>query len=388
MRTFGKWLGRILLMLILAIAVVYVWKRDQVNRLYSVVTLYDANKIVGNFSGMNLAFPNTEIDRGTGPVHALAQGPSATMPDAFDTWVTDRTVTSLVVLKDGALVHESYYQGTTDTDRRMSFSVAKSFLSALFGVVVSDGQITSLDDPVTKYAASLKGSAYDGASIKNVLQMSSGVLFDEDYLAFSSDINRMSRVLALGGSMDGFTEDLRATFTTPGAQWKYVSIDTHVLSMVIRGATGRDIAALMSEKIIAPLGLEQAPYYITDGDGVAFVLGGLNLRTRDYARFGQMFLQNGMLDGHQIVPADWVTASTQASAKTAPGKIGYGYQWWIPVDATAGEFLGRGIYGQYIYVNQPLGIVIASTAADRLFRESGVHSANIAMFRAIAASAQ
>lgn len=384
MRTFGKWVGRILVMLILAIVVVGVWKRTEITRLVAVITLYDEDKIVGNFSGMNLAFPNTDIDRGTGPVSALPTSPKATMPADLAQWSEDRSVTSLVVLKDGALVHESYYKGTTDADRRMSFSVAKSFLSALFGVVVAEGHIESLDDPVVKYATSLKGSAYDRASIRDVLQMSSGVLFDEDYLAFGSDINRMSRVLALGGSMDGFTEDLSETFVRPGTQWQYVSIDTHVLSMVIRGATGRDIAGLLAEKIIQPLGFEESPYYVVDGDGVAFVLGGLNIRTRDYARFGQMFLQNGMYGGQQVVPADWVAASTAPSAKTAPGKIEYGYQWWIPVGTTGGEFLGRGIYGQYIYINQPLGVVIASTATDRKFREDGAHASNIAMFREIA----
>ncbi|PSL19759.1 serine hydrolase domain-containing protein [Shimia abyssi] len=388
MRTFGKWLGRILLMLILAAVVVFVWKREQISRLYSVVTLYDADKIVANFSGMNLAFPNVTVERGTGPVFELPAGAPLSMPTGFKQWTNDRAVTALVVLKDSALVHESYYQGTTDTDRRMSFSVAKSFLSALFGVVVAEGHIASLDDPVTQYAPSLAGGAYDGASIRDVLQMSSGVSFDEDYLDFNSDINRMSRTLALGGSMDGFTEALAETFIAPGTQWQYVSIDTHVLSMVIRGATGRDIASLLSEKIIAPLGLEEAPYYITDGDGVAFVLGGLNLRTRDYARFAQMFLQNGFANGAQIVPADWVTASTIASDKTQPGKIQYGYQWWIPINATHGEFLGRGIYGQYIYINQPLGIVIATNAADKGFREGGAHASNVAMFRAIAAAAQ
>jgi hypothetical protein len=218
--------------------------------------------------------------------------------------------------------------------------------------------------------------------------MSSGVTFDEDYLDYDSDINRMGRVIALGGTMDGFAEGLTETFTTPGATWQYVSIDTHILGMVIRGATGRDIPSLLSEKIIAPLGYEDTPYYITDGEGVAFVLGGLNIRTRDYARFGQMFLQNGAYDGQQVVPAAWVAESTVASANTEAGKIGYGYQWWVPIGATEGEYLGRGIYGQYIYVNRPLGVVIATNAADRNFRDPGAHESNVAMFRAIAAAAQ
>ncbi|MDP2519047.1 serine hydrolase domain-containing protein [Shimia thalassica] len=388
MRTIGKWLGRILLMLILAAAVMYVWKREEIHRLMAVNSLFSEDKIVHNFSNMNQAFLTRDVARGEGPVSALPQGPNADMPSGFADWVEQRSVTGVVVLKDGQMVHETYYQGTSPEDQRISWSVAKSYLSALFGVVLAEGHIESLDDPVTKYAPSLAGTAYDAATIRNVLQMSSGVTFDEDYLDFNSDINRMGRVIALGGTMDSFAEGLSETFIAPGAQWKYVSIDTHILGMVIRGATGRDIASLLSEKIIQPLGYEASPYYITDGVGVAFVLGGLNIRTRDYARFGQMFLQNGMYDGQQIVPADWVAASTVPSAKTEEGKLHYGYQWWMPKDVRDGEFFGIGVYGQYVYINQPLGIVIAVNSADRQFKQDGVSDSNIAMFRQIGESLQ
>ena len=388
MRTFGKWLGRILLLLIVTAALLYAWKREEIARLMAVNSLFSEEKIVDNFSHMDRAFLTRPVDRGTAPVSLLPEGEAMTLPEGASDWIDTRSLTALVVLKDGAIVHESYHRGTSAEDRRISWSVAKSYLSALFGVIMAEGHIASLDDPVVKYAPSLKGGAYDKATIRNVLQMSSGVTFDEDYLDYDSDINRMGRVIALGGTMDGFAEGLTETFTAPGTQWQYVSIDTHILGMVIRGATGRNIPSLLSEKIIAPLGYEEAPYYVTDGEGVAFVLGGLNIRTRDYARFGQMFLQNGAYNGQQIVPAEWVSESTVASAKTEPGKIGYGYQWWVPIGATEGEYLGRGIYGQYVYVNQPLGVVIASNAADRGFREPGAHESNVAMFRAIAAAAQ
>lgn len=192
MRTFYKWMGRSLLTIIITLAIIYVWKSDEISRLYSVVTLYDEDKIVANFSNMNLAFPHKEVNRGSGPVSILEAGPQIQSSEALTRWTQERSVTALVILKDGALVHESYYQGTKETDRRMSFSVAKSFLSALLGVVVEEGYIAALNDPVIKYAKSLQGTAYDKSSILNVLQMSSGVTFDEDYSAFNSDINRMS----------------------------------------------------------------------------------------------------------------------------------------------------------------------------------------------------
>ena len=217
-------------------------------------------------------------------------------------------------------------------------------------------------------------------------RMASGSTFDEDYLDYDSDINRMGRVLALGGKMDEFAANLTETFAPAGETWQYTSIDTHVLGMVARGATGRDIPDLMGDKLIAPLGLELAPLYLTDGVGVAFVLGGLNITTRDYARFGQMILQNGTWQGQRIVPEDWVIASTRPNAPTKPGKVGYGYQWWIPVGATEGQFMGRGIYGQYLYIDQQAGVVIVTTAADRSFRETGVNEGNIEMFRQIVAA--
>lgn len=375
------------IVLVAAVVAVGLWKRQEIMRLLAVNSLFSAKKIVKNFSSMEQAFLTLPLTRGDGPVFDLPKGAQITLPDGGAKWLVDRQITALVVLNDGQMVFEDYYLGTTAQDRRISWSVAKSFLSALFGILHEEGTFDSLNDPVTKYAPELGNSAYAKASLRNVLQMSSGVEFDEDYLAFKSDINRMGRVLALGGSMDKFSQTLTGVFDEPGKTWQYVSIDTHVLGMVIRGATGRNVTDLLQEKVLHPMGLECDPYYISDGFGVAFVLGGLNLRTRDYARFGQMFLQQGQYNGQQIVPADWVAASTKASANTAPGETRYGYQWWVPGDAEPGEYFARGIYGQYIYINERLNAVIASNAADLHFREDGIDRQDIDMFRQIANSA-
>lgn len=375
--------GILLLAVILAAAVF--WQREKIIRLVAVNSLFSQEKIVSNFSHMDSMFLTRPLERGSNGVSALPVGTPIPLPAPVRDWVSARSVTSLLVMKDGEIISEDYFLGTGPDDLRISWSVAKSYLSALFGIVMAEGKIASLDDPVTKYAPLLVGSAYDGATIRNVLNMASGVQFNEDYLDFNSDINRMGRVLALGGTMDGFATSVDQRLRTPGEAWQYVSIDTHVIGMVIRGATGRSIGELLEEKIIKPMGLETAPYYVTDGEGVAFVLGGLNVTTRDYARFGQMFLNGGRWNGAQIVPQDWVATSTRASAPTVAGNTGYGYQWWVPVGAVEGEYMARGIYGQYIYVNRPLGVVIASTAADKKFREAGVSAQNIAMFRRIAA---
>lgn len=385
MRRFIKLTLRVTLFFALILSAAAMWKREEITRLFAVNSLFNAKKIVHNFSHMDEAFLNTPISRGQSSVSALAQGASVELPASTTDWIKARNVTALIVLKDGQMVYENYYLGTGADDLRISWSVAKSFLSALVGILLEEGAIASIDDPIIKYAPSLKGSAYETASLRNVLQMSSGVTFDEDYLDKSSDINRMGRAIALGGSLDDFTASLKDSFIEPGLAMQYVSIDTHVIGMVVRGATGRSVIDLISEKIVTPLGFEKQPYYITDGDGVAFVLGGLNLTTRDYARFGLMISQDGQYNGQQIVPKAWLRASTKVSANTKEGDRKYGYQWWIPATgATEGEFFAHGIYGQYIYINRPLGVVIASNAADRGFKNEGVSVANIEAMRLIA----
>lgn len=368
------------------IAAIGVWKRANIVRLIKVLGLFSEQRIVSNFSNMHRIFLTHDMVAAHSAPSVLPRGPQTKLPPQATQWIKDRSVTALVVLKDGNIVFEDYFKGTTETDIRINWSISKSYLSALFGVLLDEGVFDSIDDPVIKYAPEFAGSAYKAASIKNVLQMSSGVLFDEDYLRFFSDINRMGRVLALGQSMDQFAIKQTKSLAQPGAKWEYVSIDTHVIGMVIRGATGRPIHALLNEKILEPLGCEAAPYYLTDGFGTDFVLGGLNTTTRDNARFAQMFADGGRWNGRQIVPASWVDASTAASADTLPGETGYGYQWWIPWGSQTGQCLGRGIYGQYIYIDRVNNVVIATHGADRDFRDDDVQVENELMFRTIAES--
>jgi CubicO group peptidase (beta-lactamase class C family) len=380
-----RWIKRGLYALLALVAVAGVAafvKRDDITRLLAVNSLFEADKITNNFSHMDKLFFHRPLSRGDGPVSPLPPGPALTLPAQVEEWIKARSVTGLVVLKDGQIRHDSYYLATTPEDLRISWSVAKSFLSALFGLLEAEGTFASLDDPVTKYAPSLIGSGYDGVSVHDVLTMSSGVYFNEDYLDYNSDINRMGRVLALGGSMDEFAASLTRE-VEPGSRFHYVSIDTHVIGMVIRGATGKDIPELMNEKLLAPMGLEADPYILTDGLGVSFVLGGMNLRTRDYARFGQMVAQGGQWKGRQIVPADWVARMISPQAKDGSA---YGFQWWIPANAHQGEVMARGIYGQYIYIDQASQVVIAVNAADRGFEDPGVDEGTIAILRQIAAS--
>lgn len=380
MRLWTKRLGLALLALAAATGIAAAVLHEEIARLWAVQSLFEPDRIVENFSHMDRAFLTVALP--TEPGAPLPRAEPIALPDIAADWVEARAVTGMVVLADCAITHESYRLGTEPDDLRISWSVAKSALSLLVGTLVADGTL-ELDDPVVLHAPELLHSAYDGASLRDVLQMESGVRFDEDYADPGSDINRMGRAVALGGTLDGFTAALTARDRPAGEAWQYVSMDTHVIGMVVRGATGRPVPDLLAERVLAPAGIGPATY-LTDGEGVAFVLGGLNMRLVDYARLGLLVAQDGTMAGRQIVPADWIEASTAASARTEPGAMGYGYQWWIAPDARPGEVLGRGVYGQWLYVDRARDVVIAVSAADRDFRAPGVTDATLRALRAVA----
>jgi len=373
--------------------------RVQIRQFYHTVRLFDEDVIVANFSNMGSIAPTITIKR-SGQVtpfdhqlQALAESfvyknESLSMA-AF---LEETSTTALLVINGNDIVYEKYYQGTGEYDQRISWSMAKSFLSAIFGVAVNEGLIPDLNQAVTDYVPELKGSGYDGVSIKNVLQMSTGVYFNEDYGDFHSDINRMGRIMALGGSFDDFAASLTRE-REQGTYLHYVSINTHVLGMVLRAATGRSIADYFDEKLWAKLDTERDAIYISDSTGEPMVLGGLNLITRDYARFGRLYRDHGTINGEQVIPANWIEDSiTPDAPHLMPGEransdtdLGYGYQWWIPQQADA-EFMAIGIYGQYIYVNRKAEVVIVKNSAHRGFMDNNYESKDItvAAFRAIA----
>ena len=225
--------------------------------------------------------------------------------------------------------------------------------------------------------------------------MSSGVKFDEDYLKFSSDINKMGRVLALGGAMDNFALSLKVQERTPGHNRYYVSIDTHVLSMILRKVTKQSLQDYFQDRLWKKIGSDAPAFYLTDGVETAFALGGLNMTTRDYARFGQLFLQNGRWDNQDVIPEWWVKESISDNAPPPLGasSFGYGQQWWVPKGSQEtgnNDFVAGGIYGQFIYINPKHNVVIVKTSAHRGFRDDGrsgdlIKYETMQMFRAIAA---
>jgi CubicO group peptidase (beta-lactamase class C family) len=247
-------------------------------------------------------------------------------------------------------------------------SVGKSFVSALVGIAIDDGLITSVEDPITRYVQKLKGSAYDAVRIKDILQMSSGARWNEDYSDPNSDIMRYGQVWLTGASFDDFTASLVREHE-PGTYNYYNSIDTQALGMLLVNTTGKSLAAYAQEKLWHPLGMEADGYWARDNFGMEMAAGGLQVIARDYAKFGQLYLQHGEWQGQQIVSRQWVEDSLVADAPHLQADlhleypVGYGYQWWLP-RSEIGEFAAIGVYNQFIWVDPAKQLVIVKLSAN------------------------
>jgi hypothetical protein len=399
-------LKRIMLVfLIVIVAFVLVYQKNLV-RLYTAITLYDQDKIANNFVTMYQSFNATVIPASTQPFQfpletkalpaSFAYGDSQISTQDF---IEASQTSGLLVLKHGRIVYEDYWLGQDPSKQHISFSMAKSFVSALMGIAIEEGFISSIDASVSDYVPELMGSGYQDVSIKNVLQMSSGVRFNEDYGDFNSDINRFSRATAFGTSLDKFTASLKSE-RAAGTYHHYVSIDTQVLGMVLTRATGKSLTHYLSEKIWQPLGMEHPAFWLADDNGMELALGGLNVTLRDYAKLGWLYLnlgqwQNTQGQVQQIVPKQWVIDSITADAPhlvagennpASSSSFGYGYQWWLPLGAED-EFSAQGIYGQYIYIDPDQKLVIVKNSANYRFTDKSLNwsDKHYAMFRAISA---
>ena len=376
-----------------------VWAFPKIKALNTTLTLFDEDKIVENFRSVAEFWPTRSLTQAKVP-YVYNYGDPLNVPSSFayndqklgtQQFLKDSWTTGLIVIQNDEIALEDYYLGNSAVTQNISWSMAKSFISALIGIAVNDGHIISIEQSVDAYATSLEGSGYEGVSIKNVLQMSSGVAFNEDYGDFYSDINRWGRDFSLGNSQDAFAATLKNDIE-PGTVNHYVSINTHVLGMVLTQATGRSITDYMQEKLYNPMGMEHDGLWIIDGQGMEMALGGLNLTLRDFAKLGSLYLHDGTFNGQQIVPASWVADSrTMDQPHLLPGNdFGYGYQWWM-VGGDSGEFMAMGVYGQYIYINPETNTVIVKNSANPFYNDTSYIPSNdfahLALFRALSAAA-
>jgi len=400
MRLFKKLLIGILLVATIAVVVYY----PNLKNVWRAIHFFDKEVIVENFTTINRNWKTLEIKRPVVP-YIFPKGHQMNLPEAFSyktktfnskDYLDSSFTTGFLILQDDSLTFEKYYLGNTDTTRHISWSLAKSFVSALFGIAMEEGYIKSLEQHVDEYLPGLKGSGYEGVKIKDVLQMSSGVKFNEDYGDFFSDINRWGRYFAWGASQEKFAASLKKD-VPPGTYRRYVSINTQVLGMIIVKATRKSLTQYLQEKIWQKIGMEYSGYWVVDNEGMEVALCGLNATLRDYAKFGQLYLKKGNWQGAQVVPEKWVHASiTPDAPHLMPGKnsnsdseFGYGYQWWVP-EGDDEEFMGLGVYNQDIYINLTTKTVIVKNSANHRFNEKGNPYADrfviLELYRAIAHS--
>lgn len=371
-----------------------------------VASLFTERAQADNFARINQLFPVDPVAPSTHP-RPWPVGPTLDLPARFAgdggpietaRFLADTDTAALLVLVDGQIRYEHYWLSGGPHVRWISMSVAKSAVSAMIGAALAEGRIASIADPVTRYLPELAGSAYDGVAIKDILQMSSGARWTEDYADRTSDIFRLGALMATGGSFAAFPASLPRQFA-PGTFNRYNSADTLVLGILLERVTGKTLAAYTAEKLWEPLGATDQAYWLTDDRGMAMAFGGFNATARDYARIGELYRLGGVSGGRQVIPTDWVHASvTPDSPHVMPGKrassdtvFGYGYQWWVPGGADTQDFSAIGVYNQFIYVNPRAHMVIVKLSAnhaygrtndDRSWRETD----HFALFRAIASS--
>lgn len=291
-----------------------------------------------------------EKNRDFSDFHYEVEGQSFTLND----YLEKNEVAGLLILKDGDIHLERYGFGNTEDSRWVTYSMAKSVVSMLTGAALKDGYIRSLDDKVTDYLPHLKGSSYDDVSVRNVLQMASGVEWNEDYADPESDVANIPTNLL---DMFEFLGSKKRV-APPGEVFSYNTGETNLAGAVLRAAIGNNLATYLTHKIWKPFGMEADANWLLHEEGSG-ERGGccISATLRDYGRLGLFALNNGTLpDGSQVLPKGWMEASTAPSE----GSDGYGYLWWLEGE---GVYRAAGIFGQGIYFNPEKNLVIVTLGA-------------------------
>jgi len=299
------------------------------------------------------------IEAGSTP-SPLPPGQPLSLPLDVDAYMQGQRSAALIIVHDGQVRLERYGLDFDASGRWTSFSVAKSITSTLVGAAVKDGYIRSMDDKVSDYIEEMKGSAYDDVSIRQLLTMTSGIDWNEDYGDPNSDVARFNNHKPEPG-VDALVSYLRRLprAEAAGTRWLYSTGETNLVGVLVMRATGRHLADYLSEKIWAPVGMEQKATWILSKTGQEISGCCIQAATRDYARFGQFILHGAQVNGQSLVPEGWLEEATTTRAGIGlPGR-GYGYQWWTYDD---GSFSARGIFGQGIFIDPQRKLVIASNA--------------------------
>lgn len=306
-------------------------------------------------------------------VSPLIAGAPLALDVDVDQYMLEQRTSGLLIVQGGKLRLEKYGLDFDASGRWTSFSVAKSFTSTLLGAAIKDGFINSVDDMVSQYIPDLRGSAYDEVSISQLLTMTSGVAWNEDYEDKNSDVALFNEHRAEPGTdvtvsyMRTLPRDVPA-----GEKWVYKTGETNLIGVLVSAATGKHLADYLSEKIWEPYGMEQDATWLLGSSGHEISGCCLQATTRDFARFGQFILGGAEVAGEAILPDGWLAAATSKQADIGSPGRGYGYQWWTYDD---GSYAAQGIFGQGIFIDPSRDLVIASNSNWPRARGVDGHSA-------------
>lgn len=317
--------------------------------------------VVYNFAGINdyKKFPKGNIAK---PVQAFYfyQGnegnirlpKSGTMKNktlSFDELLVRSGTVAFLVIKNDSIYYEKYFKKYDRESVVASFSMAKSYVSALLGIAIAEGYIKGVDEPIVHYIPELDKNKFGNVTIEHVLNMQSGIYFNESYFNPFGDVAKYY----YGTNLKKYIKKLKVK-RDPGEEFEYISLNTQLLGLAIENATKRSLHEYLQEKIWTPLGMEYDASWSLDSkrNKTAKAFCCLNARARDFAKFGRLYLNNGNWNGQQIVPKDWVKKST---TKT---NINYSYQWWLLPTETGMDYEAQGILGQYTYVCPEKNMII------------------------------
>ena len=307
------------------------------------------------FADMDRLFPVHTVRR-SGPVRPLPTGPPVPgLSGSVTSYMQTEHLAGVLVLQDGSIRAERYALNASRKTRWTTFSVTKSVTDTLAGAALQAGALRSLDDAVTLYLPEMKGSAYDGVTVRQLMTMTSGVHWREDYTTPDADNARLySTPAPLGENTTVAYMRRLPREAPPGARWHYNTGETDLLGVLLRRATGKSLADQLADTVWRTAGMEADATWITDAPGLAgteFGGSGLSATLRDLGRYGQWVLEGG----HGAVPSGWFAEATRAQVQA--GGTGYGYGWWPQPD---GSFAALGIFGQSILIDPARSLVIVS----------------------------
>lgn len=287
--------------------------------------------------------PSAEVQQRYAPaLAALGDG------QKLDDFLKDSDTVAFLVIKDDVLLYEGYFNGYNRESTVTSFSVAKSFVSALVGIAIAEGYIGSVEDPITRYVPELlaKDQRFQKITLRHLLTMASGIRYREQGVPWSDS------------AATYYAPDLRAVALSspiagePGQAFHYNNFHPLLLGLVLERTTGRPVVQYLEEKIWKPLGMEAPGSWSLDSEHSGFekMESGINGRAIDFAKFGRLFLNRGNWNGVPVVPAAWVDESTRRDTTTDPAPH-YQYLWWVNTKATGShQYYAAGKHGQYVYI--------------------------------------